>query len=160
ESPQVVERRTVFVHAVRDEDVLLVTLETELTPAEGRPALRLGSPLIAGRPNAGYSGLSLRFQRSLNKGQITLSTGESGPESMGKRAAWLHYQGMLDGGRGACGIAVFDHPNNPRHPTHFFVRNEPYGKVNPAFCWDEEFELAAGETLNLKYGVMVHSGAM
>jgi len=152
------ERRTLRVHPVEDENELLLTVETELSPHPGLGPFVFGSPTTNGRPGAGYSGLTIRMPRSMNHGAIAIDTGKRGPEVMGERAAWLHYTGKLDGTAQAVSVALFDHPANPRHPTHFFVRNDPYGVINPAFCWDEEYTLEPGRTLKLRYGVWVRRG--
>lgn len=158
DAPWISERRTTRVHNPVDDDQLLLTIKTELVPLVGQGPFRFGSPLTEGRPAAGYSGLTLRLPRSLNGGRITLSTGDTGPDVMGRRGEWLHFSGKQDGTANPCGVAMFDHPTNPRFPTHFFVRNTPFGIINPAFCWDEEFLLEEGESLSLQYGVWLHSG--
>lgn len=152
------ERRTIRVHPVTDDDELLLTVVTEMTPAQGAGAMTFGSPTTNGRPMAGYSGLTLRMQRSMNQGKIATSTGQTGPEVMGQRAAWLHYAGRTDTTNQPVCVAMFDHPENPRHPTKFFVRNEPFGCISPAFCFDEEYVLEPGQTLSLRYGVWVRRG--
>lgn len=152
------ERRTIRVHPVTDESELLLTIETEITPSPGQGPFVFGSPTTNGRPAAGYSGLTIRMPRSMNYGAIAISTGKRGPEVMGERAAWLNYTGKLDGTAHEVSVAFFDHPTNPRHPTHFFVRNDPFGVINPAFCWDEEYTLEPGHTLKLRYGVWVRRG--
>src|SRR6185436_6837757 len=59
------------------------------------------------------------------KGRIALSTGvhssgEGDDQAWGKRADWCDYSGPVDGK--TLGIAIFDHPSNPRHPTWWHVR--------------------------------------
>lgn len=152
------ERRTIRVHPVTDDNELLLTIVTEMTPAEGAGTMTFGSPTTNGRSMAGYSGLTIRMQRSMNQGKIATSTGQTGPEVMGQRAAWLHFAGRLDTTNRPVCVAMFDHPQNPRHPTKFFVRNEPFGVINPAFCFDEEYVLEPGHTLALRYGVWVRRG--
>jgi len=152
------ERRTLRVHPLASENELLLTVVTELTPHGDQGPFVFGSPTTNGRPNAGYSGLTLRMQRSMNDGRIVLSTGQEGPDVMGQRGAWLHFAGRLDTTNQPVCVATFDHPANPRHPTKFFVRNNPFGVINPAFCFDEEYVLEKGETLTLRYGVWVRRG--
>ncbi|HEX6971111.1 MAG TPA: DUF6807 family protein, partial [Limnochordia bacterium] len=157
--PWIEERRTLRVHEPESDDELLLTVTTELAALPGRGPFRFTSPMIEGRPDpSGYSGLALRLARAMTGGRIVNAAGTSGPEAMGQRAAWLHYAAKLDGSAKLCGAAVFDHPDNPRHPSPFFVRATPFGMINPAFCWDEPYELREGAPLRLTYGVWVHAG--
>ncbi len=53
-------------------------------------------------------------------------------ETWGKPAPWCDYSGESAGRR--VGLAVFDHPSNPRHPTQWHVRN--YGLMTAnCFAW-------------------------
>jgi hypothetical protein len=57
------------------------------------------------------------------------------------------------------GIAIFDSPGNPWYPSRWFTRD--YGFFSPTpFEWLDEkgFPLKMGETLALKYRVVVHNG--
>jgi len=92
------------------------------------------------------------------RGQILAAGGKSGPELMGDRADWLAYVGRHDGGNGDATIVFVDSPANPRHPTRWFVRDEPYACVWPAPFFDQILELPAGETLRPRYDVVVGAG--
>jgi len=50
-------------------------------------------------------------------------TGEK--ETWGKPAKWCDESGMIDGK--PYGVAILDHPNNPRHPSTWHVR--AYGLI-------------------------------
>jgi hypothetical protein len=52
-----------------------------------------------------------------------------------------------------------DHPSNPRFPTKWFVRNDPYACVSCSFMFDEEYVLPAGEALALRYRIVLGHGA-
>jgi hypothetical protein len=58
----------------------------------------------------------------------------------------------------ACGIAVFDHPENPDHPTTWFTRD--YGPFSPnyGFFRDEPIVIAPGAPLRLRYRIYTHTG--
>ncbi len=85
-------------------------------------------------------------------------------EVWGKRAQWCDYSGLLEGR--VAGIAVFDHPSNFRHPVWWHARN--YGLMTANlfglshFTGDKDqrgdFTLRKGETLALRYRVLVHAG--
>jgi hypothetical protein len=82
-------------------------------------------------------------------GTIVLSTGErdDGASAMaaraarreavtwGKRAAWCDYHATVDGK--TVGIAIMDHPGNPRHPTWWMVRDYGLFAANPV--WPKSF---------------------
>jgi len=121
--------------------------------------LRFGSPTIEGRPLAGYGGLFWRGPRSFNRGQILAGDGLEGPEVMGKAAPWLAFVGRHDGSADSSTLVFVDRPGNPRYPTKWFVRTEPYACVSFAFSFDEELVLEPGETLDLAYRIGIADGA-
>jgi hypothetical protein len=98
-------------------------------------------------------------------GVITSSTGcvhESG--CWGKRADWTDVSGQIDGK--PVGVAVLDHPENPRHPTYWHVRGYGLLAANifgvKAFTNvatnDGSLTLAPGETLRFRYRIVIHDG--
>ncbi|HEY3341455.1 MAG TPA: DUF6807 family protein, partial [Anaerolineae bacterium] len=48
---------------------------------------------------------------------------------------------------------------NPRYPTQWFVRDDPYACASFAFSFDEEFALAPGAELTLRYRIVIADGA-
>lgn len=77
--------------------------------------------------------------------------------SNGKTARWVAYQGTAQNGRDAV-VAIFDHPDNPRHPSFWQSRTQ-YPYLNPSFTCKEDYTLAAGKSLTLRYGILVHHGS-
>lgn len=82
----------------------------------------------------------------------------------GLPAAWLDYYGPI-GDLGIHGIAILDHPANPRHPTRWHARK--YGLVGanifglsefPQGAENGDLSLPAGETLTFNYRIVVHEG--
>ncbi len=69
---------------------------------------------------------------------------------------WMDCSGKL--GRIECGIAVFDHPDNPVHPTPWFTRD--YGPFSPNYGFFEEdpIEIVPDIPLALKYRIYSHTG--
>jgi len=68
----------------------------------------------------------------------------------GKRADWCDYYGpVVTEGKdpGILGLAIFDHPSNPRHPTTWHVRDYGLFAANPFGL--HEFEKAPAEAGNL-----------
>ena len=65
------------------------------------------------------------------------------------------------------GVAIFDHPDNLRHPTWWHARTYGLVAANPFGVHDFERQpagagdlvLAQGEELTLRYRVVMHRGA-
>jgi hypothetical protein len=124
---------------------------------EGTFALRVASALEEPR-----TGTPAEPPRT---GHIVDSLGREGEKQVwGKRADWVDFYGVVDGE--ALGIAMFDHPLNPRHPTYWHARG--YGLLAANIFGLREFEndkskdgsltLAPGETLRFRYRVVIHPG--
>ena len=107
--------------------------------------------------------LGIRLARELD--QMTSSEGchqEAG--CWGKRADWVDVSGKI--GTGTAGVAVFDHPDNPRHPTYWHVRD--YGLLAANIfgvklftnnsAADGSLKLPQGQSLHFRYRVILHAG--
>ncbi|MEK7406247.1 MAG: PmoA family protein [Acidobacteriota bacterium] len=124
--------------------------ESELKPARERVTLSAEKHV--------YNGLGVRFAHSLDRGGVLNARGTTDiKQANGEAAAWCAYHGP--GPRGHPGGAIFDHPKNPRHPTPFFVMNEPYGYLSAAPTFREPFRLEPGQSLRLRYAVVAFTGA-
>lgn len=97
-------------------------------------------------------------------GRIAQSTGELNEKTWGKRAAWCDYSGPVNGR--TVGVAIFDHPSNPRHPTWWHVRDYGLFAANPFGIHDfEKKEAGAGnltippkQSVTFKYRFYLHEG--
>lgn len=106
----------------------------------------------------------LRVQGEVARGKARNSEGVEGSDVWGKRAAWVHYQGAVDGK--PVGFGMFEHPTNFRHPTWWHARDYGLVAANPFGVHDFEGEpagtgdhsLARGETLTLRYRLWLHAG--
>ena len=96
---------------------------------------------------------------------LTVKTGGTLTNAEGKknergtyrqRSPWLDCSGKL--GRLECGIAVFDHPKNPDHPTPWFTRD--YGPFSPnyGFFQEDPIVISADTPLHLRYRIYTHNG--
>ena len=81
----------------------------------------------------------------------------------GKRSNWVDYTAELEGER--MGVAIFDHPQNPRHPTYWHARDYGLFALNPfgrnAFDDKQEesvWKLPAGQNLVFLWRVTIHPG--
>lgn len=138
-----IERRTLRV-AMPDDGTWLEWI-TELKPATGPVKLAAGEHV--------YNGLGVRGTPDMDGGQVLNSNGTATIEKAnGEPAKWCAYTG------GGKSIAFFDHPSNPRHPNAFFVMNKAFGYMSAAPTFREPFDLALGQTIRFRWGVLAFSG--
>lgn len=115
----------------------------------------------------GYGGLTLRGAPEWTDTTLALADTPGSVEQLrGERARWCHLQGstpLPDGPPATAGVAVLDHPDNPRHPSPWYAstRADTYGGgwanfLNAAFLWHEPMSVARGDTLRLRHLVVVH----
>ena len=81
----------------------------------------------------------------------------------GKRSNWVDYTTELEGE--TIGVAILDHPSNPRHPTYWHARDYGLFALNPfgqkAFDPKQEeniMKLPKGQKLTYKWRVVIHPG--
>ena len=108
---------------------------------------------------------SMKLKRPGEHGHIVNSAGVREVEAWGKRAEWCDYYGPVDGK--IVGIAIFDHPQNPRHPTWWHVRDyglfaaNPFGKHHFENL-DEKtagnLTVPAGQSITFRYRFYLHEG--
>jgi hypothetical protein len=107
---------------------------------------------------------TMRLKGKVGKGHIVSSEGIRDAETWGKRAKWVDYYGPVEGK--TVGIAMFDHPSNPKHPTWWHVRDYGLFAANPFGLHDFEkrekgagdLTVPAGEKITFKYRFYIHSG--
>jgi Methane oxygenase PmoA len=97
-------------------------------------------------------------------GEVVLAGGRRGEaECWGAASEWADYAGPAPGG-GVAGVAVLDHPDNPRHPTRWHVRDYGLMCANPcgSRCFGEAADgtlrIAAGDELRFRFRVLAHRG--
>jgi len=99
-------------------------------------------------------------------GRIINANGDEGDAAWGKRADWCDYS--AEHGGKVYGIAIFDHPENLRHPTWWMVRSYGLFGANP-FGWHDyenlkdephkgDYTIPAGGSLTLRYRFYFHTG--
>lgn len=107
---------------------------------------------------------ALRLKGAVATGHCINSEGDKDGACWGKRAKWVAYWGVIDGK--TCGVAVFDHPTNLRHPTWWHARDYGLVAANPFGIHDFEkkpkgtgdYTLKQGETLKLRYRFVFFAG--
>jgi hypothetical protein len=100
----------------------------------------------------------VRFAEQLNQRQATSEAGpiEFGPGDRHRsHATSMDYSGVID--NAAVGLAFLDHPDNPRHPTPWYViRGSVISYINAALLNDEPMTLEPGEQMTLRYRLIIH----
>ena len=78
-----------------------------------------------------------------------------------KRSNWVDYAAEVDGE--PLGVAILDHPSNPRHPTYWHARDYGLFALNPfgrnAFDPKQEesqWKLAKGQKIEFRWRVLIH----
>ncbi len=126
---------------------------------EGSMAIRL-APTMQLAPSK-----AMKANGKAAKGHIINSEGQTDGAAWAKRATWCDYYGPVDGE--VVGVAIFDHPSNPRHPTWWHVRDYGLFAVNPFGIHDFEkgkpagtgdLVIPAGESVTFKYRFYFHKG--
>ena len=137
-------------------------LEIQLTmrPSAGAKTVELG------KTNFGF--LAVRMAKTISVhfggGRLTDSEGRQGEKAIfAQPARWMDYSGPVAVGRGperktaVEGITYFDHPENPRYPTHWHVRED--GWMGASFCMQEGYSVTTDLPLRLRYLLLAHGGA-
>jgi hypothetical protein len=139
----------VTIHALPDTPVLLGDNK------DGTFATRVAQWMTMPHKNVG------------GNGHIVTATGFRDADAWGKRADWCDYHAERNGT--TYGIAIFDHPDNLRHPTWWMARDYGLFGANP-FGWHDyeaefknephkgDYTIPANGTLTLRYRVLFHTG--
>ncbi len=113
----------------------------------------------------GYAGLSYRAAESLTKHVFTSSSGWTNSKKfIGEPgdAGWIDMGATVDSAsKSLGGITIFDHKQNPRSPSPWYIWFEPgkYAFFTPAVLYNQPLELPPYSEMELKYRVYIHSGA-
>lgn len=129
----------------------------------------LSEDLVFGDTKEGTMALRLnprlRVKGKVAAGHMINSEGTTGKDCWGERARWVDVSGPID--ERTVGVAIFDHPSNPRHPTWWHARDYGLLAANPFGIHDFErkprgtgdLTVAAGHAITFQYRVWLHRGA-
>lgn len=130
---------------------------------EGSMAIRL--PLWMTPPHQ-YTDAAKKRVKHEGLGTIINDAGVKNTPTWGKRSAWVDYYAPKDGK--VYGIAMLDHPSNPRHPTWWHVRDyalfaaNPFGKHDFENLKDQpkagDLTIPAGGSVTFKWRIYFHFG--
>jgi hypothetical protein len=148
-----------------DPQVRIIDFDITLSPQqdvtfgdtkEGMFAIRLAAPLEEEQPKD--------IPEPKRTGKMVNASNKSGEKNVwGKRSPWLDYSGLIDGK--PVGIAVLDHPTNPRTPTYWHAR--AYGLLASNIFGIHDFEdksrdgsltIRPGQPLRFRFRVIIHPG--
>ena len=114
----------------------------------------------------GTFGIRLATSMQEDKGghMMNAEGAETEKNVWGKRSAWVDYCGPVDGQ--TVGVAIFDNPANPRHPTYWHSRAYGLHAANifgvRDFTGDKSQDgsltVEPGQPLRFRYRVVIHSG--
>jgi hypothetical protein len=127
---------------------------------DGSMAIRVPESMRVDKPKA-------KGEKTAAKGDghIVTSEGKKDIEAWGTRANWCDYWGPVEGK--TAGVAMFDNPENPRHPTWWHVRTyglfaaNPFGQAQFEKLPDKnagEFKIPAGQSVTFRYRFYFHEG--
>jgi hypothetical protein len=123
-------------------------------------------PIKLGDTREGVMGIRVCEELNESRGATLLnSEGGAGEKQIwGKRARWVDYSGKVQGT--AVGVAMFDHPSNPKSPTFWMARG--YGLLAANAFGESEFTadktrdgsltIPAGGKLEFRHRVLIHPG--
>ena len=148
------ERRTIEVRQGTDLGATLLTWQSTFELPDGKE-----SATITG---SHYHGLGMRFVKSMDTGgQHLNAAGKPGIIFRGDeklvRATWSAYTADADGK--TVTVAMFDHPQNPRHPATWFTMTAPFAYLSATLnLYKEPLKIVSGKPLVLRYAVAVWDG--
>lgn len=94
-----------------------------------------------------------------NGGTMINADGDKGEKgTFGKKSPWIDFYGKR--GDKIEGMAIMQHPSNDWYPSPWFTRDYGFFSPTPMY-WpenDKETTLKKGQTIKLKYRVLVHAG--
>ena len=148
------EERTIATYQGEGINASLLTWQSRLRPANGKPSVTL-----SGRH---YLGLGMRLVESMDgSGRFLYACGEPGPIVRGTErftpTKWCAYTAPA-GGRTVT-VAMFDHPANPRHPAGIFTMLKPFTYLSTTpNVWKKPLVVEADEPITLCWGVALWDG--
>ncbi|HEY3333460.1 MAG TPA: PmoA family protein [Capsulimonadaceae bacterium] len=109
----------------------------------------------------GYGGLTMRGNRNWQQTNLLFADGSTSDRPLGVPSNWCDLSGVFDGGRDSTGgVAIFDHPDNVRHPSPWYGGTGSGHYFNAAFLFHEPMSINEGDSLRFRYRVLVHDGEM
>jgi hypothetical protein len=111
----------------------------------------------AGVKWGGYAGLSMRFDTKLSDPDYFSELSDS--VSSGENHPFVAANLKTPAGKTVQAV-IFDHPDNPRHPSAWYTINRPNDRFwffTPALLYNSAMEMKKGEKMRLRYRVLIPS---
>jgi len=148
------ERRTIQVPHHENLEASLLTWQSTLEVPPGKQPVSL--------TGSHYFGLGMRFLQSMDEVGQFLDAGTDTVEVVrgderNFRSTWCAYTAEADGK--TVTAAMFDHPDNPRHPATWFTMAKPFAYLSATLNLHKEaLEITRDNPLTVRYGVAVWDG--
>jgi hypothetical protein len=148
------ERRSICVWYAKEFGATLLTWRSELQVPRGRKSV-----VLKGNH---YFGLGMRFVSSMDgAGSFSNADGKAGEVFRGDerlvRSRWCSYTASADGKEVT--VAMFDHPENLRHPATWFTMAKPFAYLSATLELHREPLMVGPERpLALRYGIAIWDG--
>ena len=119
-----------------------------------------------GDTKEGSMGIRTHHLLRTDKGaDVKNSAGQTGKSIWGKPAKWVNYQSKI--GDKPVGVAIFDSPENPRHPSTWHARDYGLVAANPfgahhfsgAKRGTGDLDLKSGDSVTFHYAFVFHRGS-
>jgi hypothetical protein len=146
--PLLLERRRTHVQLL-DKDEWLLVLDLRFEAKE---------EIVLGKTPFGMIGVRMAKSIGVHDGGGTIrnSAGQTNEkEVFWKRAKWVDYSGAI-ADKTVEGITLFDHPDNPNHPSVYHVRDD--GWMGAALTFDAPLKITPAAPLKVRYCLYVHAG--
>ena len=149
---------------VEDRDMVF-SGDSKLRIIDFRITLTAATDVVFGDTKEGAFAIRLADNFTERKGaRIEDADGRIGMAKVwGKRSNWVDYSADVDGEK--LGVAMFDHPSNPRHPTYWHARDYGLFSLNPfgrnAFdpnAEESNWKLPEGQKVTFQWQVTIHPG--
>ena len=150
------EENTIVVYALADQHVMDVAITLTAPPDKAA---------VFGDTKEGMFGLrvpSVLDTKAKKGGKIINAEGVEDDAAWGKSSPWVDYSGIIDGK--TVGVAILNHPDSFRYPTHWHVRNyglfaaNPFGYKDFGLGKTGEHTLEPGKKIRFGYRVIFHDG--
>jgi len=143
------EVRTIEVARSNDLSVTLLIWQSIFEAPPGKESVTL--------TGSHYHGLGMRFLESMDRtGKFQNPDGKAGEVFRGDerllRSTWCAYTADANGR--PVTVAMFDHPDNPRHPATWFTMAKPFAYLSATLSLHTEpLNVTSGKPLVLRYAV-------
>lgn len=145
------ESRTIEICLLDEFKAILLDWQSSLAVPFGKESVTL--------TGSHYFGLGMRFLESMDVGgKFHNAAGKAGEIVRGEerivQAKWCVYTAAANGK--PVTVAMFGHPDNLRHPTHWFTMTKPFAYLSATMnLYRESLTVKSGKPLVLRYAVTV-----